>query len=242
MNGMMTQARIIPVLDIMDGIVVRGVAGEREKYQPVSGKVVSSSNPIDIAQTFQKLFSIDEIYIADLDAITRKGSNLGVITEIKEKTGLRILLDYGIRSLTDIEPLLKIGIDSVIVATETMKDLEMMSKAVQKYKHSIVGSLDLKHGIPISSNRDIARTNPIELAKQFETMGLSRLIILELSLVGTSKGPIHDTLMKVVEETSMRIVSGGGVRYRQDLVDLFKIGVSEALVATALHKGNIKPV
>jgi phosphoribosylformimino-5-aminoimidazole carboxamide ribotide isomerase len=194
-----------------------------------------------IAQTFQKLFSIDEIYIADLNAITQKGSNLSIIREIKEKTGLKILLDYGIRTMSDIDSLLKIGIDSVVVATETMEDLDIITKAVQEYKDSIIGSLDLKQGMPVSSNEDITQTSPIEIVKKFENAGLSRLIILELSLVGTSKGPIHDILVKVPKETQMTIVAGGGVRYRQDLVDLFKIGITEALVATALHKGNIKP-
>jgi phosphoribosylformimino-5-aminoimidazole carboxamide ribotide isomerase len=237
----MNQARIIPVLDIMDGIVVHGVAGEREKYKPVSGGLADSSDPVKIAYTFQKLFSVDEIYIADLDAITKKGSNLSAISKIKEKTGLKILLDYGISSIPEIDSLIDIGIDSVIIATETMKDLDMMSRAVHKHNHNIVGSLDLKYGMPVSSNPDIIEINPVEIAKEFEKSGLSRLIILELSLVGTSEGPIHDILIKVCKETTMRIVSGGGVRYRQDLVDLFKIGVSEALVSTALHKGNIKP-
>lgn len=240
MSGMIEQAKIIPVLDIKEGIVVHGVAGEREKYRPISG-LAASSNPVEIASTFQKLFSVDEIYIADLDAITMKGSNLEIITEIKENTSLKILLDYGIRSVNEIEPLLKIGIDSIIIATETMKDLDMMAEAIRMFNNRIVGSLDLKLGMPISSNPDISKADPLEITKQFEKMGLSRLIILELSLVGTSKGPIHDVLVEISKETSMSVISGGGVRYRQDLVDLHKIGVQEALVATALHKGNIKP-
>jgi phosphoribosylformimino-5-aminoimidazole carboxamide ribotide isomerase len=240
MSDMINQAKIIPVLDIKGGLVVHGVAGEREKYKPVSG-IAESSNPVEIASTFQKLFGVDEIYVADLDAITKKGSNLEIITRIRETTGLNILLDYGIRLVSDIEPLLKTGIDSVVVATETMRDLDIMEESISKFKDNIVGSLDLKMGMPISSNPDIVKTSPIDITKQFEKMGLSRLIILEISLVGTSKGPIHEVLINVSKETSMRIVSGGGVRYRQDLVDLFKIGVTEALVATALHKGHIKP-
>jgi phosphoribosylformimino-5-aminoimidazole carboxamide ribotide isomerase len=241
MSVMINQAKIIPVLDILNGIVVRGVAGEREKYKPVSGIIANNSDPLTIASAFHTLFSFDEIYIADLDAITRKGNNLGKIKEIKEQTGMNILLDFGVRSLDDIERLIQSDIDSVVVATETMNDFDTLSSAINKYPKHVIGSLDLKKGMLVSTNPKIAKTNPIEMARKFEDNGLSRLIVLEMSLVGTSLGPIHNVLVKVCEETEMRIVAGGGVRYQQDLVDLYNIGVKEALVATALHKGNIKP-
>jgi phosphoribosylformimino-5-aminoimidazole carboxamide ribotide isomerase len=238
---MTNQAKIIPVLDILNGVVVRGVAGEREKYKPVSGKIAKSSDPLTIASAFHTLFSFDEIYIADLDAIMQKGDNLGKIKEIKEKTGMRILLDHGVRSLDDIEQLIQNGIESVVAATETMKNFNAISEAIKRYPEHIVGSLDLKKGLLVSTNPEIAKTNPIEMVKKLEENGLSRLIVLEMSLVGTSVGPIHNVLIEVCEKTKMSIIAGGGVRYQQDLVDLHKIGVEEALVATALHKGNIKP-
>ncbi|MFW9846934.1 MAG: HisA/HisF-related TIM barrel protein, partial [Candidatus Thorarchaeota archaeon] len=67
------------------------------------------------------------------------------------------------------------------------------------------------------------------------------LIVLELSLVGSGKGPVHESLVQICENSSMRIIAGGGVRNRRDLRDLFNIGARAALVATALHQMTIEP-
>jgi uncharacterized protein related to proFAR isomerase len=46
---------------------------------------------------------------------------------------------------------------------------------------------------------------------------------------------------EVVERTSVKVLTGGGIRNMADLEELRNIGVSKALVATALHKGIITP-
>ncbi|MHA2372201.1 MAG: hypothetical protein ACXAEB_04245 [Candidatus Thorarchaeota archaeon] len=40
MKVMSRASRIIPVLDIIDGVVVHAVAGQREKYKPITSKIV----------------------------------------------------------------------------------------------------------------------------------------------------------------------------------------------------------
>ena len=42
--------QVIPVLDIKNRLVVRGIAGERQKYQPIQRKLVESSKPQDVAR------------------------------------------------------------------------------------------------------------------------------------------------------------------------------------------------
>jgi phosphoribosylformimino-5-aminoimidazole carboxamide ribotide isomerase len=79
------------------------------------------------------------------------------------------------------------------------------------------------------------------MARIFQECGIKDLIVLELSLVGSGRGPIHDSLKVVSENTDIRLIAGGGVRNLKDLQSLHSIGVEAALVATALHKGGISP-
>jgi phosphoribosylformimino-5-aminoimidazole carboxamide ribotide isomerase len=72
-------------------------------------------------------------------------------------------------------------------------------------------------------------------------MGIQDLIVLELSLVGTGKGPVHEALVQICSNSSMEIIAGGGVRDRGDLQELFRIGAGAALIATALHQETIQP-
>ena len=48
--------RIIPVLDLQAGQVVRGIAGERQNYLPIVSRLTTSSRPLGIAQAFRAEF------------------------------------------------------------------------------------------------------------------------------------------------------------------------------------------
>ena len=99
----MGQARIIPVMDLMRGQVVHGVAGQRNKYRPISSSLVDGANPLDVASAFQKLFGVEELYIADLDAIMGRGNNLKHTQDVLENLHLTYLLDGGDFSMKDVE-------------------------------------------------------------------------------------------------------------------------------------------
>jgi len=64
--------------------------------------------------------------------------------------------------------------------------------------------------------------------------------VLDLVRVGTERGVNLRTVMEILERTSVEVITGGGIRRIKDLEELREIGVSAALVATALHKGKIK--
>ena len=61
--------RIIPVLDMLNGIVVRGVGGRRSEYQPIVSRLTSSTDPVEVARVLVYAFQPAEMYVADLDAI-----------------------------------------------------------------------------------------------------------------------------------------------------------------------------
>jgi phosphoribosylformimino-5-aminoimidazole carboxamide ribotide isomerase len=70
-------------------------------------------------------------------------------------------------------------------------------------------------------------------------MGVSGVIVLDLARVGSGEGVNVDFLKKVLEDISIDVYVGGGVRDIKDLVELKNLGVSGVLVATALHSGKI---
>jgi phosphoribosylformimino-5-aminoimidazole carboxamide ribotide isomerase len=237
----MDESRIIPVMDIMGGQVVHGIAGQRNKYRPISSRLVYGANPMDVAFAFQKHFGVEEIYIADLDAIMRKGSNLTHIQDIAESLRLDVLLDSGVSNKNDVVKLLEAGIPKVVAATETIESLEALKEIAEIASERVIGSLDLKDGKTLGSSPDFRNRNPLGVARVFEECDVKELIVLELSLVGSGRGPIHDSLTLVNENTVLSIIAGGGVRNREDLQSLSSIGIDAALVASALHSGNISP-
>src|SRR4051794_10759704 len=61
--------RVIGVIDVMGGVVVRGVGGRRSEYRPVASSLCASAAPLDVAEAFRRECGIGELYLADLEAI-----------------------------------------------------------------------------------------------------------------------------------------------------------------------------
>src|SRR5262245_57507691 len=69
--------RILPVLDLKGGRIVRAIAGQRHQYQPVVSRLTDKTDPLAVAEAFRDYFGFEEIYLADLDAISSPESELG---------------------------------------------------------------------------------------------------------------------------------------------------------------------
>ena len=60
---------ILPVIDLKGGIVVRGVAGQRDQYRPVESCFTADAQPASVAMGLTERFCFRQVYVADLDAI-----------------------------------------------------------------------------------------------------------------------------------------------------------------------------
>ena len=65
----------IPVLDVLNGVIVRGVGGRRNEYRPVESVLTPSARPLDVARAFRDRLSLTTLYLADLDGILRQRPN-----------------------------------------------------------------------------------------------------------------------------------------------------------------------
>src|ERR1017187_1877779 len=95
-----TLTMILPVLDLMNGQIVRGIAGRRDEYRPIVSKLVDSAEPLAVARAFREHFGFDEFYLADLDAIRFGKPALDVYRHLKAN-GFRLWIDAGIRTSKD---------------------------------------------------------------------------------------------------------------------------------------------
>ena len=229
--------RIIPVLDLARGKVVHAVAGKRSSYKPVKSVLTSDSDPLRVAIAFRSL-GLDELYIADLDAIRAIGNNLEPIGRIVEKTGMEVMVDAGFRRAEDIGAHVEEGVEKIVLATETLNSFEEISKAIDAYGISVVGSIDMRSGKVVARSRSMRLPLP-KLARRFEAEGASELILLNLDRVGTSKGPDYASLEKASSGCSVPLLVGGGIRGVEDIALLGDKGAAGVLVATALHEGVI---
>ena len=216
--------RIIPVIDIRGGVAVHAVRGIRENYQPLKSVLCASADPVEVAASL-KAFGFSELYVADLDAIMGAPVNSSLLTRIVESAGLNLMVDAGASNLERAKAVLDCGVSKIIIGTETLPNIDFVAKAVESLgAEKVVVSLDLR-GDKILSGFELGRlAYPVRFLRELEALGVSQIIILDLSKVGSREGTNLTLLQKVPRHTKIEVLIGGGVRNVADLMALKNLG------------------
>jgi phosphoribosylformimino-5-aminoimidazole carboxamide ribotide isomerase len=227
--------RIIPVIDLMGGVVVRGVGGRRAEYRPVRSVLTDSAEPVAVARALLAASGASELYIADLDAIAGEPPAFGVYASVRE-LGAALWVDAGVRDAGDAKILADAGVDSVVAGLETVRDSEALGAVVNAIgPERVAFSLDLKGG-RLLGRADMWGT-PASAADRAIKAGVRRLIVLDLERVGEGGGTGTEELCAAIRarHPGIDLIAGGGVRNEDDLRRLELLGVNGTLIASALH-------
>jgi phosphoribosylformimino-5-aminoimidazole carboxamide ribotide isomerase len=231
--------RLIPVLDVIMGIVVRGVGGRRSEYQPLVSRLTSSTDPVEVARALVETFRPAELYLADLDAIAGAPPAVAMYRAIRELCG-RLWVDAGICDGDGAKRVAVTGCDA-IAGLETVPGPAALREIVTAVgSDRVVFSLDLRDGVPLRRWPDRDGSGPVPLAV---ACGITRLIVLDLARVGGGTGIGTEEACRQISSAypSVEVLAGGGVAGPGDLQRLQACGVRGVLVASALHDGRIVP-
>jgi HisA/HisF family protein len=213
--------RVVPVIDLKGGTAVHAVRGERERYRPVG-------DPLSLARRF----GLEELYVADLDAITGVGNNDAVIRALAREG--HVMVDAGVSEPERAQALLQLGVHRVVVGTETLADADALDRLLPE----AVLSVDLRDGRTLAPDPRLTGLPAIDAVALLHRPGLREVIVLDLARVGSGAGPDVAAIAEIhAAFPDLELLAGGGVRDAADLRALADAGAAGALVATALHRG-----
>jgi phosphoribosylformimino-5-aminoimidazole carboxamide ribotide isomerase len=232
--------RVIPVLDLKGGRAVHAVGGDRDHYRPLRTCLHGDSDALGVAQGFREILHLDELYLADLDAIAGNAPRRSLYSAIRS-LGLDLWLDAGVRDRTSLPPLLVADVSSLVIGLETIRGpgaLEEVCKEVAPDR--LVLSLDLRDGLPVMGG-GWGTTDPFDIARAAVAIGLRRLLLLDLARVGTGRGTGALTLLGRLRRsgTDLEITVGGGIADVGEVRTLERAGADAVLIGSALHDGRI---
>jgi phosphoribosylformimino-5-aminoimidazole carboxamide ribotide isomerase len=233
--------QILPVLDVMGGRVVRGVAGRREEYRPVKSVLTDSCDALQVAAAIRSRFGLAGIYLADLDAILHGAPNLDILRSLTE-AGFMTIVDAGLRRSTDASAIVAAGARQLVAGLETLEGPRELLCLVEQFGPSrVVFSLDLRDGEPLGDRSFWKEADPIGVAGQAIEAGCSRFIVLDIAHVGTEAGLQAVPMCAEIRRKwpSATILTGGGIRGIDDLRRLDPATVDGVLIASALHNGSL---
>jgi HisA/HisF family protein len=231
--------KVIPVIDILNGVVVHAVKGKRSEYRPLKSILTKSIKPVEVATKFKKI-GFRDLYVADLDAIMGYSTNFHLLKQIVDETCLKLMVDAGVSDIERAQELLDNGVSKIIIGTETLHDENFVSEAVKFFgSERVIVSLDLKGARILGKKGNHFCQSPFSFLRFLKIKGVSQVIVLDLRRVGSSEGVNVNFLENVIKKNEVDVYVGGGIRDINDLFELKNLGMSGALVATALHTGKI---
>ncbi len=233
--------RIIPVLDVKGGQAVRAIGGQRERYQPIQSILCASSRPLDIAQAYRDQLGLEELYLADLDAIAGSVPGCGLYRELME-LGVRLWVDAGVRDAKTVASLKDSGVHQIILALETLPGPHSIEQILASTcPEDAIFSLDLSSGVPLARREGWGDLDAEGVAGSIIRLGIQRLLLLDLTRVGMRSGPGTEALAMRIhrEHPAVELYLGGGIDHLDELQQLTECGVRGVLIGSAFHDGRI---
>jgi len=233
--------QILPVLDVMNGQVVRGIGGRRQEYLPIVSQLTGATDPLRVANAFREQFGLDELYVADLDAISGAIPAYPVFTNLHEE-GFRLWVDAGVgEGLKVAETLAGIGFRHCCRTGNSARPDRSRGTDRPPLGPANRFSLDAKNGKPLGAVEAWTSPDVWAIAQQAVAQGVGRLLVLDLAAVGENKGSSTENLCERLRSSypDLEISTGGGIRGMDDLRRLHEKGVEKVLVASALHDARL---
>jgi len=221
--------QVIPVLDLMGGAVVRARMGARDAYRQIETTLSPTSDPVDVVQGLLSVHPFSTLYVADLDAILRRGDNFPAPRRIRAaRPALDLWIDNGAADEVGLQAILAPGLGAPVIGAESQRDGALI-EAHQDSSRVIV-SLDFHHD---------AFQGPETILRRPQYWP-RRVIVMTLDRVGGSAGPDLGRIAAISSVAGVRrVYAAGGVRDAADLGALRSAGVAGVLVASALHDGRL---
>lgn len=219
--------KIIPVLDLKEGLVVHAKQGLRDTYQPINSALCPDPDIFKVLEAFLALYPFDTFYIADLNAITAQGHHDALIAAVVNAyPEIKFWVDKGYQQVTEYPNNYMPVLGSECFNNTTMAELK-------DFNGQFILSLDYSQTGALGATALLSRPD----------LWPETVIIMTLARVGSQLGPDVDKLNSFCTQyPNKHFVAAGGIRDVDDLQSVNIIGVQHALLASALHNGTINQI
>lgn len=231
---MMKNNKIIACLDVSGGMLVKGI-----KFDQIE----EIKDPVEAGVKYAEE-GIDELVYYDISATTEdRGIFEQPIIDISKKINIPFTVGGGIRTLEDIDRVLKLGATKVSINSAAVKNPELIKSASDTFgKNRIVVGMDVKKvgdswKVYLGAGKVETDLDAIEWAVKCEELGAGELTINSIDNDGV-KGGFNLELMRALSEAvDIPLVASGGAGKYEDFIDAFKAGSTGALGASVFHFG-----
>lgn len=235
--------RVIPCLDVNDGRVVKGVNFENLR---------DAGDPVELAHRYNEE-GADELTFLDVTASKDgRGTMLDVVRRTAEQVFIPLTVGGGVRSVEDVDQLLRAGADKVSVNTSAIARPELLRELSQRFgAQCIVLSVDARRvpegGEPQPSGFVVtthggsksAGIDAVEWARRGEELGVGEILLNSMDGDGTKDGFDLELLRKVRAAVDVPVIASGGAGAAEHFPPAVEAGADAVLAASIFHFGEV---
>jgi imidazole glycerol-phosphate synthase subunit HisF len=234
----MLSRRIIPCLDVTNGRVVKGI-----KFQELR----DAGDPVESAKAYDAQ-GADELVFLDITASSDGRSIMhDVVARTAEQCFMPLTVGGGLRSVDNIEAMLKSGADKVSLNTAAIKSPQLIADAARRFGNQcIVLAIDAKREpdgkswrVYTHGGRNPTELNAVDWAKKAVSLGAGEILLTSMDRDGTGIGYDVELTRAISDAVEVPVIASGGAGQMQHFADVLDLGrASAVLAATLFHFGT----
>ena len=237
---MSVAVRVIPCLDVDAGRVVKGVNFENLR---------DAGDPVELARRYDAE-GADELTFLDITASSGgRETTYDVVRRTAEQVFIPLTVGGGIRSVEDVDRLLRAGADKVSINTAAIARPEFLSEAAHRYgSQCIVLSVDARRAPGTESGYEVTThggrrgtgIDAVEWARRGEELGIGEILLNSMDADGTKSGFDLEMLRQVRSVVSVPVIASGGAGALEHFAPAVAAGADAVLAASVFHFGELK--
>jgi len=231
----MLTKRIIPCLDIKDGRTVKGVNFEGLR---------DAGDPVELARRYSEK-GADELVFLDITATKEKRKTLiDLVKRIARNINIPFTVGGGIKTVEEIEELIKAGADKVSLNSAIVKNPNLITEASKRFgAQAVVAAVDAKRtgkswNVYIKGGTEDTGLDAIEWMIEAEKRGAGEILLTSMDRDGNKSGFDLELLKKVNEKVRIPVIASGGAGTVEHCIDAVRLAESDAVLAASIFHFN----
>lgn len=229
--------RVIPCLDVADGRVVKGI-----RFVGIT----DAGDPVELAARYAAE-GADEICFLDITATHEQRSTLlDVVSRTAATVNIPLTVGGGVRSVSDMRSVLRAGADKVAVNSAAVARPALLDECAEAFgSQCVVLAIDARAdgrgswAVWTHGGRRSTGIDAVEWAAQGTERGAGEILLTSMDQDGTRSGYDIGLLAAVRRATRVPIIASGGAGDTDDMVEAFRHGMADAVLAASIfHYGT----
>jgi cyclase len=234
---MTVAVRVIPCLDVDAGRVVKGVN--------FTG-LVDAGDPVEMARVYDAE-GADELTFLDITASSSgRETTYDVVRRTAEQVFIPLTVGGGVRTVEDVDALLRAGADKVGVNTAAVARPEFLREAAHRFgSQCIVLSIDARRGpqgfeVTTHGGRRGTGIDAVEWAATAQELGAGEILLNSMDADGTRAGYDLAMIEAVRSRVTVPVIASGGAGELADFAPAVAAGADAVLAASVFHFGHLR--